>query len=324
MIQLERFNLTTPELKAGTVDEAKTYLPGQFPENHFFHTDAGGFWVEAETRAAGTTANSSRARSELREVNPDGSQVNFHVLDVQDNILKATLTVTRSPVQKGRTTIGQVHVKDNTRPMLKLLHDGKTGSVLVSYRQVFNQPDPVNTTIVANTPNGQQFSYKIHVKNTNELVVTVTVNGVDTVQVLPIDPSWNARLLYLKAGTYIQEDAIASTLDTEGSTIYFEQLEVFHGVYVEPVIEPEVPEEPPVPVPTPYEALTTKLKDLEDEYYVRLKALQTEMKTELNAMTTEMKTLPDKPLLAPIYTEITDFKSRMTAGMNKPVTPPVA
>lgn len=318
MLQLNNFNLTTPELKEGTTDTAKTYNPGQFPENHYFHTDAGGFWVEAETKALGTTANSDRARSELREViEGTATQKNFKVTEFKDNILKATLKVTRAPVQKGQTVVGQIHVKDNNRPMFKLIHS-RTGAVRLSMREVFNQEDPVNTDIVTNATLDKTWSYKLHMKDTNTLTVTVTVDGVVTSRDLHVDSSWNARNLYFKAGTYIQEDAISTTAADEGSSIYFSQLEVFHGVEVVVVDPPVEPEEPEVPEPTPYEVLTADLKAQEDGYYAALKVLQTEHKTKLNEMTTYMKTLTDKDALAPIYVEIKAFKDRMAAALVRP------
>jgi hypothetical protein len=316
MIDLTRWNLTTPELKPGTTDEATTYAPGHFPaQSEYFGTTGDSLWVYAPTKGLGTTANSDRSRSELRECNPDGTQLNFKVQDVPDNILSATLNVVQYP-KKGKTTIGQIHVKNNTRPMLKLIHNGLTGEVVVSYRKVFNQPDPVNETIVSNASAGTPFSYNVHMQRAGVLSIDVLVDGVLTERSYDVDPSWFTQLLYFKAGTYIQEDADASTLATEGSRIQFSALGVFHGEYAEPVPEPEVPE---VPEPTAYELLGTRLADLEDQYYSRLKALQTEVKTELNSMTTEMKLLTDKALLAPVYTEISAFKARMVQGMTRPV-----
>lgn len=225
MIDLSHFNLTTPELKAGTVDEAMSYPPGQFPENEFFYTTADGFVVHAPTKASGTTANSNRARCELRETTTTGKAYNFTLDQFGDSFLQAALTVLKTP-KEGRTTVGQIHVKDSTRPLLKLFHDGD--SVVASFRAVYDQKDPVNYKIATNTPVGQRFTYSIHVSQNGNLSIVVGVNGVKTTLSLTIDDSWRSHLLYFKAGTYIQEDATETTTAEEGSTILFDKLSIRH------------------------------------------------------------------------------------------------
>lgn len=225
MIDLTRFNLTTPELKEGTVDEAKTYSPGTFPENEFFYTTDDGFIVHAPTKAEGTTANSSRARCELRETTTAGKAYNFTLDQFDHGFLQAALTVLKTPKEE-RTTIGQIHVKDSTRPMLKLFHDGD--SVVASFRAVYNQKDPVNYKIVSGTPVGQRFTYSIHVTKSGNLSIVISVDGIKHSLSLTIDDSWRTRLLYFKAGTYIQEDATENTIPEEGSTILFDKLSIRH------------------------------------------------------------------------------------------------
>lgn len=225
MIDLSHFNLTTPELKEGTVDEAMSYSPGNFPENEFFYTTTDGFVVHAPTKAAGTTANSNRARCELRETTTAGKAFNFTLDQYEDSFLQAALTVLKTP-KEGRTTVGQIHVKDSTRPLLKLFHDGD--GVTASFRAVYNQVNPVNYKIVTNTPVDQRFTYSIHVSRNGNLSIVISVNGVKETLSLQIDDSWRPRLLYFKAGTYIQEDATEDTKPDEGSTILFDKLSIRH------------------------------------------------------------------------------------------------
>lgn len=225
MIDLSHFNLTTPELKEGTVDGAVTYAPGKFPENEFFYTTEDGFVVHAPTKALGTTLNSNRARCELRETTTTGEAYNFKLDQFDDSFLQAAITVLKTP-KEGRTTVGQIHVKDNTRPLLKLFHDG--ASIVASFRAKFDQKDPVNYKITDGVPIGQRTTYSIHVSRNGNLSITISVNGIKTTLSLTIDDSWRTRLLYFKAGTYIQEDATENTSPEEGSTILFDKLSIRH------------------------------------------------------------------------------------------------
>lgn len=225
MIDLSRFNLTTPELKPDTTDEAMSYSPGEFPANQYFFATEKGFTVHAPTKALGTTDNSDRSRCELRETTPEGKAVNFKMDQYDHNFLQAALTVMQSP-KHGRTTVGQIHVKNSTRPMLKLFHDGD--KVIASFRKVFSQKNPVNYTMMEGVDVGDRFTYSIHVSKGGTLSIVISVDGEKENLVLDIDESWRGRELYFKAGTYIQEDADENTAEDEGSTIFFDKLVIRH------------------------------------------------------------------------------------------------
>lgn len=138
-------------------------------------------------------------RSELRQMNADGSLASWHVGEYAQT-LSAALTVTQVP-SSGRIVIGQIHA-DDEGPVLVLLEwrgdQGQPGSLYLSIR--IHPDDPGRPTVLAsNVPWGSLVTYRINVSLDG--ILTVTGNG--NVAVVPLDPAWNAEGQYFKAGTYV-------------------------------------------------------------------------------------------------------------------------
>lgn len=227
MIDFSELNLTTPETSA-TGSGATLYLPGAYPENDYFQTLGEDAQIWAPTKGA-STKSTSRTRTEFRECR--GKYVyNWGVGEFAHHWLRVAMTVMQQPL-KGETTIGQIHVDDNTRPMLKLIW--KKGNIVASFRGIFDQVNPVDTVIVANVPLNTRFRYSLHLTRAGSLSITVAFTD-DTQQEVTgkfnakLDASWYPRRLYMKAGVYNQEDPTETTSPTEGSKAVFHALSVEH------------------------------------------------------------------------------------------------
>ncbi len=138
-------------------------------------------------------------RSELRQMNADGSLASWHVREYAQT-LSAALTVTQVP-SSGRIVIGQIHA-DDEGPVLVLLEwrgdQGQPGSLYLSIRS--HPDDPGRPTVLAsNVPWGSLVTYRINVSLDG--ILTVTGNG--NIAVVPLDPAWNVEGQYFKAGTYV-------------------------------------------------------------------------------------------------------------------------
>ncbi len=138
-------------------------------------------------------------RSELRQMNADGSLASWHVGEYAQT-MSAALTVTQVP-SSGRIVIGQIHA-DDEGPVLVLLEwrgdQGQPGSLYLSIRS--HPDDPGRPTVLAsNVPWGSLVTYRINVS----LDGILTVIGNGNVAVVPLDPAWNAEGQYFKAGTYV-------------------------------------------------------------------------------------------------------------------------
>ncbi|MNQ55197.1 Alginate lyase [compost metagenome] len=227
MIDFSELNLTTPEVAAN--GGAMLYLPGNYPENEYFQTlDNTDVQIWAPTKGA-STKSTSRTRTEFRECR--GKYVyNWAVGDFGHHWLRVAMTVTQQP-RKGETTIGQIHVSDNTRPLLKLIW--KKGNIVASFRQVFDQPNPVDTVIVAGVPLNTRFRYTVHVTRAGSLSINVAFTDAAQQEITgkftaKLDASWYPRFLYLKAGVYNQEDPTETTSPEEGSKAVFHALAIEH------------------------------------------------------------------------------------------------
>ncbi|WP_089166874.1 polysaccharide lyase family 7 protein [Azotobacter chroococcum] len=223
-IDLTRVNLTTPEADAD--GEAKTYWPGEFPENEYFKTlENGDLELWAPVLGA-STQSTERTRTEFREISPNTRTLrNFTLSSKPNHYLRSALTMKSLP-SNGKTVIGQIHVVDNDRPPLKLFFDN--GKIRVGFRKTYNQVDPVNYVILQNVPLDAMFSYSIYAASTRAVKVSVQ-SGQNTGSIdLSFDSTWDSKKLYFKAGVYNQEDPTATTLSTSGSRALWHSLELLH------------------------------------------------------------------------------------------------
>ncbi|MFB8830222.1 polysaccharide lyase family 7 protein [Azotobacter sp. CWF10] len=223
-IDLTRVNLTTPE--ATTDGSAKTYWPGEFPENEVLQDPAERRAGTVGADRRGEHQSTDRTRTEFREIVPGTRTLrNFTLASKPNHYLRSALTVKSLP-SNGKTVIGQIHVVDNDRPPLKLFFDN--GKIRVGFRKTYNQTDPVNYVILQSVPLDSPFSYSIFASSTRAVKVSVQhgerVGSID----LAFDSTWDNKNLYFKAGVYNQEDPTATTLLTEGSRAIWQGLELLH------------------------------------------------------------------------------------------------
>ena len=168
-----------------------------------------------------TTANSSYPRTELREMNADGSEANWPVSGT--NTLSATLAVTQVP---DHVCVGQIHVGTaiqsgltaTTKPLLELYYYSN-GNIKLG---IEDNPSGNQTSYdIANVSIGTKFSYIIQL--TGDGTITLALNGVTNTFAMP--SSFIGYGEYFKAGNY---DQSAGSDASVGATVKFYALQVAH------------------------------------------------------------------------------------------------
>ncbi|GAA2604979.1 polysaccharide lyase family 7 protein [Paractinoplanes durhamensis] len=163
-----------------------------------------------------TTPNSNYARSELREMNRDGSAANWtlagsHTLSAQLRIPSVTKNV----------CVGQVHLGtggSSTKPLLELYYR-PNGDI---YLGTENSPAGGQTLHkVGNVALGVKWTYVINVTGNK---INLTVNGTKTSYTIP--SSFNPYRQYFKAGSYNQS---SSESTSNGAKVKFYSLTVTHS-----------------------------------------------------------------------------------------------
>jgi hypothetical protein len=163
-----------------------------------------------------TTPNSNYARSELREMNANGSSANWslsgnHTLSAQLRVYSVTKSV----------CVGQVHLGtggSSTKPLLELYYHSNGDIVLGTE----NSPSGGQTThTLGNVSVGTKWTYVINVSGNK---MNITVNGKKTSYSIP--SSFNAYKQYFKAGSYNQS---SSSSTTNGAKVKFYALSVSHS-----------------------------------------------------------------------------------------------
>ncbi|MEV7031952.1 polysaccharide lyase family 7 protein [Streptomyces sp. NPDC093272] len=187
-------------------------------QDAYFYTDtrdgAMTFWAPEK---GVTTPNSNYARSELREMNRDGSAANWSLGG--SHRMNATLRVVS--VTKN-VCVGQIHLGtggSSTKPLLELYYHSNGDIVLGTE----NSPSGGQTTrTVGHVSIGKTWTYTIAVSGGN--TIDLTVNGSTTHYGIP--SSFNPYKQYFKAGSYNQS---SSDSTTNGARVAFYGLTVQHG-----------------------------------------------------------------------------------------------
>jgi hypothetical protein len=188
------------------------------------YTNASYFWTDAndgsmtfwDPESGVTTPNSSFARSELREMNADGSAADWPIAGTHK--LSATLRVVSVT---SSVCVGQVHLGSggsSTKPLLELYY-APSGAITLGTE---NSPDGGQTRHpVGTVPLGTQWSYVIAISGG---AIHLTINGTTTTYSIP--SSFNAYHQYFKAGDYNQS---SSSSTTNGAKVKFYALTVAHS-----------------------------------------------------------------------------------------------
>jgi len=221
------FNLSSWELQepVGSAGSPTTItsaaLAAGFHDSYFFTDPSDGAMTFWDPENGVTTADSSYPRSELREMNADGSPANWPVAG--NNLLSATVAVTQVP---DHVCIGQIHLGTaiqtglaaSTKPLLELYYYA-TGAIELG---IENDPTGGQTSqAITNVPLGTRFTYSIGL--TGDGTITLTIDGAATT--FPMPSGFDGYGQYFKAGDY---DQTAGPDATVGAQVKFYALAVSH------------------------------------------------------------------------------------------------
>jgi alginate lyase len=200
-----------------TIQPAQLKGAGGYSNPSYFWTDKNDgsmtFWAPEK---GVTTPNSNYARSELREMNSNGSAADWtlagnHTLSAELRVVSVTKNV----------CVGQVHLGSggsSTKPLLELYYHSN-GDI---YLGTENSPDGGQTLhYITNVALGAHFTYVINVTGNK---INLTVNGAKTSYSIP--SSFNAYKQYFKAGSYNQS---SSDSTSNGAKVKFYALTVAHS-----------------------------------------------------------------------------------------------
>ncbi|WP_037575030.1 polysaccharide lyase family 7 protein [Phaeacidiphilus oryzae] len=218
------FDLSVWELQLpiGSPGSPTTISPSQLEgangfQDSYFYTDtrdgAMTFW---DPESGVTTPNSHYARSELREMNSDGTPADWSLSGTSE--LKATLRVVSVT---DHVCVGQIHLGSggtSTKPLAELYFHND-GSIVLGTE---DSPSGGQTDHpVGNVPVGKTWSYTLGVSGGE---IDLTVNGTTTHYAIP--SSFDAYRQYFKAGSYNQS---SSSSTTNGARVAFYGLSVSHS-----------------------------------------------------------------------------------------------
>ncbi|MFC4033953.1 polysaccharide lyase family 7 protein [Streptomyces polygonati] len=219
------FNLSVWELQEPigspgsptTISSSRLQGSGGFQDSYFYTDGSDGamtFWAPEK---GVTTPNSNYARSELREMNTNGSAADWALSGTHR--LNATLRVVSVT---SNVCVGQIHLGSggsSTKPLIELYYHSN-GDVVAG---IENSPDGgQNTHTVGHVAVGTKWSYTIGVSGGN--TIDLTVNGSTTHYAIP--SSFNPYHQYFKAGSYNQS---SSDSTTNGARVAFYGLTVSHS-----------------------------------------------------------------------------------------------
>ena len=219
------FNLSiwSLQLPIGSPGSPTTIQPAQL-KGATGYTNPSYFWTDKtdgsmtfwDPEAGVTTPNSSYARTELREMNSNGSAANWTLAG--NHTLSATLRIVS--VTKN-VCVGQVHLGTggtSTKPLLELYYR-PNGDIYIGTE---NSPAGGQTLhLVGHVTLGTQWSYVINVTGNT---INLTVNGSRTSYSIPT--SFNPYRQYFKAGDYNQS---SSDSTSNGAKVKFYALTIQHG-----------------------------------------------------------------------------------------------
>lgn len=195
--------------------------PNGLQDDYFFTDKTDGamtFWAP-ETGV--TTPHSRFPRSELRELNADGSKANWAL--VGTNTMSATLAVTQVP---NHVCVGQIHcgtplqsgLTTTTKPLLELYYY-RNGDIKLG---IENSPAGGQTQhFITNVQLGTRFNYVIQLTGQGSIILDL--NGATHTFTMP--SSFAGYGEYFKAGNYNQS---VGSNPTVGAAVKFYALKVTH------------------------------------------------------------------------------------------------
>jgi hypothetical protein len=218
---LSRWELQLPTGSPGsptTIPSSGLVGSNGFQDSYFSTDKTDGSMSFWDPENGVTTPNSHYARSELREMNPNGSAAAWSVAGT--HTLSATVKSTQIP---NHVCVGQIHLGQNsgsTKPLLELFYYAN-GDVKMAIEQT---PAGGNEILykVGNVPVGTQFTYVIALTGGN--TIRLTLNGKQTTW--PLASAFKSYTMYFKAGDYDQSTGSSSTV---GAKVQFYALSIQHA-----------------------------------------------------------------------------------------------
>ena len=221
------FDLSLWELQepVGAAGSPTTISPAMlavgYHDSYFFTDPSDGAMTFWDPENGVTTPDTSYPRSELREMNADGSPANWPVSGT--NVLAATVAVTQVP---DHVCVGQMHVGSaieaglavSTKPLAELYYYA-SGSIALG---IEDDPSGGQTSHpLTSVPLGTPFSYVLQL--TGDGTISLTVDGTTSTFAMPSTFAGYGE--YFKAGDY---DQTAGTDATVGATVKFYALRASH------------------------------------------------------------------------------------------------
>ncbi|MBV4546059.1 polysaccharide lyase family 7 protein [Pseudomonas triticicola] len=179
----------------------------------------GSLQLSAPTKGA-SSKSTHRTRCEWKE------SFYWPLASAADHLNYQEMTVTKvNSAQK--VVISQMHVKNDDSPAIKVFW--QKGNITMGFRQSFNQPTPVNTTVLKGVPLGAKFKITIRANSAGVARVTVDYNGVvGTSGDLQLDSTWNSQVFNFHGGVYNQIDYTDATPPEDGSICIISDLLISH------------------------------------------------------------------------------------------------
>lgn len=230
---IANWNVTTVEQDTIT-GNAKTYFDLIQDQNQYFYESSDGYFVFRAPVEGASTKNSAYTRSELRELNDDGSRAAWTLQE--GGTMTATLRVDETPTlangEGGRFIIGQVHGGNDE--LVRLYYDDGQ----VYFRNEIAIGSGVEETFYVQSSAGdrpeislgEEFSYLIDVKG-DDLVVKIFADGIEYASTTKIHDAWQDNEFYFKAGVYngVSSDPGAWTYGDGASQVSFKAIDIGHA-----------------------------------------------------------------------------------------------
>jgi alginate lyase len=218
---LSRWELQLPIGSPGsptTISPAKLEGSNGFTDQYFFTNTTDGSMSFWDPENGVKTPNSNFARSELREMNTNGTAAAWSIPGT--HTLTATVKATLIP---DHVAVGQIHLGENsgsTKPLLELFYY-KNGDIKMAIEQTPAGGNEVLHT-VGNVPLGAKWNYVIGLSGSN--TISLKLNGTN--HTWPLPSSFNGFTMYFKAGDYDQSSGSSSTI---GAKVQFYALTIKHS-----------------------------------------------------------------------------------------------
>lgn len=201
-------------------------LEGGYQDAYFSTDKTDGAMTFWDPEDGVTTPGSNYPRSELRELNPDGSDANWGPTGT--STLSATVEVVSVP---DHVCVGQIHIGSplpdsgvaaSSKPLLELFYYS-SGEIRVGIEATPAGGNETQT-MLATVPLGTKFSYVISLTGTSAgATIGITING--STMMFPMPASFEGYGEYFKAGDYDQSVGDAGI----GATVKFYALSVSHS-----------------------------------------------------------------------------------------------